>query len=289
MLTAEQKAQRKGKITSSVAGACLGLSEYMSPLQAWREILGFRTWDGNKATERGDLLERVVIDYASSKIKLEPTRAPFVDREWRGDSADGLLYKCEWDSGRMALETNPCAVVEAKTVALGGAKGWGREGTGDIPAGYIVQCYWHLLHWPTAERCYVPALFGGHSFEFRLYVVERDDKAIAKLESILHEWWKRHIEGEEPPDANHLDHGELSEMFPRDDGRSLNDNEDVQAHAMSYLQARDAEATERKRKDYHGNRLRQLLGDHSECAGDWGSVQWRPDKNGVRSLRVKER
>lgn len=281
MLTDEQKAQRKGKVTSSVAAGCLGLCPFMSPLQAWREIQGLRTFEGNKATERGTELEEVVLAWGAKEVAMYPTIAPFIASGWRGDSSDGLLYV---DS----QTTMPSAVQEGKTVGMGMAPMWSKESTNRVPDHVRVQGMWHLLHWPTAEVCYVPALFGGHAFEFRLYSVERDDVKIGRLEALLYKWWQEHIETLCAPEANHLDEGELRDMFPRDDSTMLADDPSVALHAIEYLKARDEESVAKKKKDQHGNRLRQLLGEHSGCCGDWGSVQYKANTNGTRMLKVKE-
>ena len=77
MLTAEQKAARLGKITSSVAAGALGLSEYMTPVQAWLSVLGESPDIDTKATDRGNRLEDTVLDYAADELELTRADAPF--------------------------------------------------------------------------------------------------------------------------------------------------------------------------------------------------------------------
>ena len=77
MLTTEQREQRKGKITSSVAAAALGLHSYKTPLQAWMDVRGEAPNVGTKATERGDRLERIVLEYPAEVLGLKYRPAPF--------------------------------------------------------------------------------------------------------------------------------------------------------------------------------------------------------------------
>jgi predicted phage-related endonuclease len=120
----EWLALRKGRMTSSLVAAALGMNEDMTPLEAWLAITGRDDFDGNKATLRGTLLESPVLDYPTRGGRLKRKPAPFVRHRngWSADSAD-CVYVGE--GGRF--------VGEGKTVAQGGADAWGAEGTDEIP------------------------------------------------------------------------------------------------------------------------------------------------------------
>lgn len=195
MLTPEQKEARIGLVTSSIVAAILGLDPYKGEKEAIESIMGRSLHNPSKATERGDLLEDVVLRSIGTKLgipKKHVVQQPgFVKHPngWSGDSVDAII------SPKKGVVT---AVCEAKTVGMGGAKRWGPDGTKSIPDHVLCQCHWHMIHWPTAERCHVAALIGGYAFEFRHYVIEKDPELEKKMLSKIEAWYKINIEIPKP-------------------------------------------------------------------------------------------
>lgn len=93
--TDEWYAARLGKITASVAAACLGLDPYKSRQKAYREIMGTEPPEqGNRAMEWGLRYESAArLDYEVETGNIVVPCGFFVhpNLEWLGASPDGLI------------------------------------------------------------------------------------------------------------------------------------------------------------------------------------------------------
>lgn len=279
MLSASQKKQRLGRITSSVAAAVLDLDPYSSPYDALLRIKGDDNFAGNDATRRGNLMEPACLQFAAEETGLHLKPADFVAYEdWSGDSADALLVD---PSGKAQ------AVVEAKTVSLQAMSDqWGEPGTDDIPEKYLVQCHWHLLHHPTAEVCLVPVVFGG-DFVFRLYEVPRDRKFEAHIRSVAKAWHLRHVKGNEPVPigASHADTQALLKKSPRDWDAMLPCDDRLAELVRQRIDAAKAAQAAQKEVDRLSNLLREAIGTHAgiNAVAQGYSVTYRKNTDSART------
>jgi predicted phage-related endonuclease len=277
MLTPEQLEARKGKITSSVAAACLGLSPYMSPLQAKLAIMGLTSFEGNEATERGNELEHVVLAYPAKKLGLVYEPAPFRRHAngWAADSCDALYYQEPYVSGLDA----PVMLGEGKTAALGMAKGFGEPGTDEVPMTAWVQAHWHLIHWPEADRCVVPVLVGGYRFEFRMYFVNRDTEIEGQLLERLAQFHRDYIVGDKDPPAVAEDLDWLKTHYDHSVGLDLlASTPEIDAVALEYIQAKsDLDAAEKRAADARA-RLEQFIGENPGVETAHGKITWKSNK-----------
>lgn len=86
---------RKGKITASLAAACLGLDKYCSRQKAWRTILGREPEDiGNRHLARGVLFEpkaRWEYEVLTGNTVVETGFWIHDSLPWLGCSPDGLI------------------------------------------------------------------------------------------------------------------------------------------------------------------------------------------------------
>lgn len=263
----EWLALRKGRMTSSLVAAAIGLDDYATPLQAWAAITGREAFDGNKATVRGTRLESAVLDYPTRGGHLARKPAPFAlgNDGWSADSTD-CLYK----------SPHGLLLGEGKTVAQGGADAWGEEGTDDVPERVLVQSCWHLAHWPEAQSVIVPVLFGGYTFEFREYVVVRDDDLIGQVVDAAHRFWVDYVRPDKAPPASSGDDAALRHLWPRHTaGKWLPPSAEVEQLVRAYIAARDAEADAEEQKKEHGAKLRQLLADAEGCSGRGFKVTYK--------------
>ena len=97
--TPEWFAQRKGKITGSVAGAALGLNPYMTPMQLIRRMVRDyhnleSEFTGNIATEYGSLHEPLAQMEFVTKHGYAVHEVGFdvqPDYSWLGASPDGVF------------------------------------------------------------------------------------------------------------------------------------------------------------------------------------------------------
>ena len=111
--TPEWFAQRKGKITGSVAGAALGLNPYMTPMQLIRRMVrdhhGLESeFTGNIATEYGQLNEPMALLDFVNKYSYPVNEVGFYvhpDYAWLGASPDGIF---ENNMGEMCILEIKC-------------------------------------------------------------------------------------------------------------------------------------------------------------------------------------
>lgn len=264
--------ERKGLITSSVAAAALGLHPNMSQIEAWLRVRGEDEFAGSKATDRGTRLESLILDYPVDQLGLTREHAPFrrhPEFAWAGDSADAVYLR----------KRDVVFVGEAKSVAFGGAENYGPEGTDEVPDHVLVQCQWHLAHWPEAQRCVVPILIGGYEFEFRLYYVNRDPELIGIMFEDLAKWHRDYVVSGKPPAPMANDTEWLKQRYPTGKGTMLPDSPEVAVAAREYERAREAAKQADQIKGEASNRLRSLLGAHDGVKGEWGSVSYRNNKS----------
>ena len=93
--TPEWHAARKGKVTASIAAACLGLDKYTSRKKAWRTILGREPEDtGNPHLARGVLFEpkaRWEYEVLTGNTVVETGLWTHPECEWLAASVDGCV------------------------------------------------------------------------------------------------------------------------------------------------------------------------------------------------------
>ena len=85
-------AQRKNRVTGSVAGAILGMSPWMKPNDVMLTMLGHKKFEGNAATEYGTFHEEYALADFPHQRSIQPVG--FVvhpDFDWLGASPDGLI------------------------------------------------------------------------------------------------------------------------------------------------------------------------------------------------------
>lgn len=99
LLNAEQRTDawleaRRGRITASVAAACLGLNPYTSRAAAWRSILGIAQKPENRHMRWGTEFEpeaRRAFEVESGELVTETGFWVHPQHDWLGASPDGLI------------------------------------------------------------------------------------------------------------------------------------------------------------------------------------------------------
>jgi len=186
MLTAEQKQLRQQFIGSSDAAAILGCDPYRTPADVWLEKTGkVDQFEGNENTDRGNLLEPVILNWAEKELGVELIRDQMF--------TDGCLC-----ANVDALVRNAGSIVEAKSSVL--SESWGDPGTDDIPEQYLIQVH-HALRLTERDLAHVPVLLPAYrKFDFRMYRVERDDRLAELIAGQLIAWWDMYVKRDIPPE-----------------------------------------------------------------------------------------
>ncbi len=168
MITEAQRLARANKIGSSDAAAIIGVDPYQSKDDVWLVKTGQAAdFDGNEATERGNLLEPVLIEYAMRRLG------------WKHAGRDRMF---EHPSGLLVANLDACnedntEIIEAKSTVL--SEEFGEELTDEVPDRVIAQTAHQFACVPTARVCWVPVLLPGYrSFDWRMYRVERNAELV---------------------------------------------------------------------------------------------------------------
>lgn len=192
-LTAKQRQRRKQSLGGSDIAVILGFDERTTQYDLWLEkTKEVEEWDGNDATEVGNVVEPVLIDYAKRSLELDRVRQSV----FRAHAT--LPFHANLD----AMVVGTREAIEAKSSAWQVDEEWGEPGTDDVPDRVVVQCQWQMMV-ADLDVVHVVGLlvgrFGG--MKLRLYRVERNEELVAKLAKIGMDWWDKHvIQGEEPDD-----------------------------------------------------------------------------------------
>jgi hypothetical protein len=278
MLTPEQKRLRLGLITSSNAAAALGRDPNTSPRRAKSRILGQEVDITLEAMQRGNLLEQPTIDFVADALRMEAIEAPFIAHKdgWSGDSTDALL--ADPATGEVK------ALVEAKTVGLGGRDAWGKEMTDEVPPKVLIQCHWHLIHHPDIALCYVPVLFGGYFFRFALYVVGRSQAFADKIYADAGAWHAKYIKNDEQVPCTGLDDDTsmLKSCYPFDNDEALSAPEGLDQWVKHYTQCKKRRDDANKAYEEVRNHLRDTLKDAASMHGDGFTITYKNSKESTK-------
>ena len=188
-LTDRQRELRRGRITGSRAAACLGLSRYQTPGDAFCSIVYDTESAGSDAMDAGELLEATVLQFGSNRLGCGYDRRNLFRVS---DEFDFLAATLD-----ATLPSRPDEIMQAKTSGVThyldreSLAEWGAEGTDEIPQEYVIQCQ-HELYVAGARINWVPVLIGGAGF--RLYRVERNEQLIEVMLNGLVDFYRQHVE-----------------------------------------------------------------------------------------------
>lgn len=132
--TDEWRAARKNGIGGSDAAAAIGMSKYTSPLELWLEKTGqAEGFAGNWHASRGTALEPLIrqhyAEMTGRDVKIPRHLLQHPVHKFMLASIDGFT-----DDGRLQEFKAPTSDY-----------GWGKPGTDEIPAEYLVQCQHNMI------------------------------------------------------------------------------------------------------------------------------------------------
>lgn len=276
-LTEEQKAIRRQSIGSSDIAAVCGLNPYCSPHEVWLQKRGLADWDGNEATEIGDLIEPVILElYSRRKGCLVQRNTHVVEcsaRPFLTATPDAFTVDEHGRSGRL---------IEAKCVGFRSALKWGaeQEGADGVPPWYLAQVT-HQMYC-TGERVVdVAALLGT---ELRIYSVAFDQSLADLMIRKATTFWERHVLPGVPPPIDGSDgcREMLKALYPRSRTEPRVADERQIELAEALRDAREAAERAAAQKQEAENRLKAAMGDVEKLEGpDW-VLRWKSTKAGTR-------
>lgn len=183
---------RKLGIGGSDVAGILGQSKYKSPVDVWDSKVNNVTFAGNRFTEWGHMLEKVVAEKFDKEHKdLEVFEFPkTMKKGYSLANVDRLLYD--------PLK-NEFGVLEIKTANFFGGKDW----SGDtVPQEYYCQVQ-HYLAVTELDYAYIACLVGGNDYkEFR---IERNTEESAFILQACEDFWKEYVVKKQVPPVDGSD------------------------------------------------------------------------------------
>ncbi len=199
MITTEQRQLRQRYVGSSDAPAILGVDPFRSAYDVWLEKTGQADgFAGNADTDRGNLLEPVLLTWAEGELARLLDRPVTFHRDRFIDRPNNLCANLDAAIFELSLD-RACAVVEAKTAT--NPDEWGEPLTDQVPDRVVVQVH-HQMHVAGGifRVAWVPVLLPlFNRFDFRLYRVDRNDELADIVAAKGVEFWRNHVEPRVPP------------------------------------------------------------------------------------------
>ncbi len=268
---------RKSGIGSSDAAAAVGLNPYKSQLELWMEKTGRDAGlpkpDPNDDTSPmfwGTLLEAFV---AAHYTKKSGNRIRKVNAVLQHPEHSWMLANLD----REVTGATDVQILECKTAGMNGARLW-RDG---VPEYVQVQVL-HQLAVTGKQAADVAVLVCGN--EFRIYRIERNEAAIARLIDLEANFWN-YVESDTAPPADGSDSAAtaLQALYPQDDGETLDLSDDAGMCAafadLISVRASMAEQSELEAK--LKQTIQQRMGNATKASFEGGVVSWKRSKDGV--------
>ena len=178
--------RRKGIGASDVA-AILQISPWQTPLALWHYIKHGIKQPDTKPKKKGRELEGQI----TTKYEKDTGLLFLRNQEMVDDRNE--IWRCNLD----AFSIDPRLVVEIKTANK--RKGWGKEGTCEIPNHYITQVAYQRAIAKT-DRVDVVVKFDNDE-KLYCYHYEPNFPLEERLREKVLEWWETYIIGDIPPPA----------------------------------------------------------------------------------------
>lgn len=213
----------------SDAAAVMGVSPWKTPVQVWQEKTG-RVSDDARAKEqsaksklfsRGHRWEQPAFEMLCEVLRDAGHEITEVSASRRYIDSQYDFLACEID--REIMFNGELVNVEIKTVHAFAAHKWGDMDTDEVPIEYAAQVM-HGLGITGRRICIVGCLVGADNIV--PYYVERDDETIESMRHQCVKFWQGHVVLDTPPDP--LNFQDLSILFPKDDGSSVEATENIQ-------------------------------------------------------------
>lgn len=256
---------RTGFIGGSDAPGVLGLSRWTTPLSIWAAKTG-QVVDKQEETlpqKLGKRLEPIIGELFTEHTGLKIRRVN--DHQIHKDYpflAAQIDFRVVGDD----------SIVECKSASGWKAKEWKGE---DIPQEYIIQAM-HQLAVTGKDKCYVAVLIGGNQ-DFKIKVVERDEKMIAEMVKREVAFWNTFVVPKVMPSTITKDDSDvLYSLFPLAEPESEIDLGDEGARMIESRNAlyQDVIAIEGQLEKVE-NEIKALLKDKETGVAGKYKVTWK--------------
>lgn len=285
---------RRAGLGGSDIGAILGLSKYRTPVDVWMEKTGrIPGQDETLQMRFGSYAEDFVAQEYSVKTgravqrfktMLHHPTAPILG------NVDRLVIPEGQKRAAHQREIRTDRGLECKTASAFATLDdheWGREGTDQVPASYIVQCTTYMA----LTKCQLwdlAVLFGNQ--EVRIYNLKRDAELEEEIVARSEEWWLRHVIADVAPEP--ICDADIKTLYPRDKGTVIEataDDLELIAQANELKAQISALESQLDGDRYAGTlgvmgSLKARIGDNSRLVfGGSDLVTWKASKDSIKT------
>ena len=268
---------RKGGIGGSDAGTICNVNKYNSPYALWSEKTGIveRTFEGNEATEWGNILERPIAEKYAKDYNVAVVEWPVIiwserpGQEFMFANLDFLIVKPseQFPAGVVSQYRNlaipPCGIeriLEVKTAGIASPGNPGAWANNQVPQSYMLQGY-HYGVVTNVKAITFCALIGGQGIQVRN--MTWDENIAENLIAAESMFWDAVTTLNPPPtDGSEATESAQSKMYPRHStGKVYEGGSTLKELWAEFTLAKEAsEDAERERKRLRAQIL-ELVGD----------------------------
>ncbi len=220
MLTPEQLEARKLGIGGSDVGAILGICNYRTPLDVYKDKLGLSEPEDLSANDRvhfGNVLEDIVAqEYARREgVSVRRRNQHFAHKQYPfmlaniDRSVDGMrrIVECKTTDKFYAMTDH-----------------WGDTGTDQVPETYLLQVA-HYMAVLNYDDAHLACLVGGN--EYRRFDIERDSELEEMMIEAEKEFWFDNVLAQVPPAPIRM--SDIESAFRKDNGKAITVTADIMA------------------------------------------------------------
>lgn len=287
-LTEEQKALRRTGIGGSEIASIMGVNPFAGPLDVWlAKVEGYEKED-NEAMERGRFLEDGIARWYAHRTASGLTM-PDTMRH-----ATHAVALCTPD--RFARRVNEGCFTDVSIKSPGpfpDPDDWGADGSDLVPVPYNLQLQQELeilrSHgFDQAEFGELAAMVRGG---LRIYRIVRDDNLVGELLEASDRFWRDYVVTKTPPDIDGSEGWSeyLKRKFGSAGGPIIEATARDEVLALKLMEAEQRADTSEAEYGRLQNEVKARIGGAGVVGirGAFGSITWKPDKNGQRSFRVR--
>jgi putative phage-type endonuclease len=269
MLTTEQLEIRKSGIGGSEIAAVAGLNPWMSPLDVYLRKRGLVGDEQSFHSERGTFFEPAVLNWYAHRTGSQLSSP--------GTIVHPELARVIATPDALAIRGDERRGVEVKMPGRHTLDHWGEPGTDEIPDYYVPQTQWEAAVLGVQVVDAVTLI----DDDLAVYPVRFDVELFAALVDMAQRFWHDHIEQDVPPPVDGSERARkwLLERYPKATLTLIEATDEMIHLAQQYDIARAEASAAEKRKDFVGNKLRALLGDHAGVQGGNVKVTYKNNKD----------
>jgi putative phage-type endonuclease len=202
MLTVEQKKERMLGIGGSDIGALFGVSPFATPFDIYLSKVSDMPDESNESMERGNRDELKILDWYTQhtgELVVRPTYSFAHDvHPILRANIDGITQS-----------TN--IIIEAKSLLITQRSNFGKNGSNQIPAHYLLQIAHYCLVCNSPEARLVvkwnytdPSAMEWGDAPYSIYVYKRDERIERAIIKKANAFWNKHVIPKNPPAAINL-------------------------------------------------------------------------------------